>query len=45
VGPSVTSIEKEEEGMADAQPAPEEEETPMRDSRQARREMQHPIYF
>jgi hypothetical protein len=39
VGPGVTSIEKEGEGMADAQPASEEEETPMRDSRKVRREM------
>jgi lipid A disaccharide synthetase len=47
VGPSITSIEKEREGAADAQSAPEEEETLMlmQGSRKARSVMQHSIYF
>jgi hypothetical protein len=45
VGPSITIIEKEREGAADAQPVPEEEETLMQGSRKARSVMQHSIYF
>jgi hypothetical protein len=37
--------EREREGAADAQPALEEEETPIQGSRKARREMQHSIYI
>jgi hypothetical protein len=35
VGPSVTSIKKEEEGVANAHPALKEEETPMQGSRKS----------